>query len=99
MDGDILATSGAIGIILPLMLSVIIQPSWRSEVKGLVAFMVCAIAGAVVAWLQGDLGSGVDVATAITTVLVVSQTLYATYWRPSGIAPAIERETSAGMRG
>jgi hypothetical protein len=40
-----------------------------------------------------------DVATAITTVLVVSQTLYTTYWKPSGIAPAIEQGTSAGIRG
>lgn len=92
--GDITLTSIIVGSVLPNLTAVIISPSWRSEVRGLVTFGICTAAGGVIAFLQGDLTNVTDVGTSIVSVLVTSQVLYATLWKPSGIAPTIEQKTT-----
>jgi hypothetical protein len=94
VDGNVLVWGAVAGAILPPLLAIVIQPRWRAELKGLVALAVCCAVALAICWLAGDLSREQDVATAILTVFGVAQALYATYWRPSGIAPAIERATS-----
>ena len=96
MDPDITLTGIVVGSLLPNVIAIVIQPSWRSEVRGLAAFGVCVVAGALIALLQGELGDGRQVAASVVAVLVTSQVLYQALWRPSGIAPSVERATSAG---
>jgi hypothetical protein len=91
---DVTLTSIIVGSVLPNLIAVFVQPGWKSEVRGLVTFAICAAAGTVIAWLQGDLSSATDIGAAIVSVLVTSQVLYATLWKPSGIAPAIEQKSS-----
>jgi hypothetical protein len=92
--GDITLTSIIVGSVLPNLIAVMVSPSWRSELRGLVTFLICTLAGAAIAWLQGDLASATDVGAAVVAVLVTSQVMYASLWKPSGIAPAIEQKTS-----
>lgn len=94
MEPDITLTGIVVGTLLPNVIAIVVQPHWRGEVRGLVAFAVCVVAGLVVATLQGDLGDGRDLATSVVAVLITSQVLYQTLWRPSGIAPGIESGTS-----
>ena len=95
MDPNITLTSIVVGSLLPNLTAVIVQARWRAEVRGLVTFGVCVVAGLLIAVLQGQIGNGRDVATSVTAVLITSQVLYQTLWKPSGIAPAIERATAA----
>ncbi len=94
MDADITITSIVVGSLLPNLIAIIVQPRWRSEARGLATFAICVVAGLLIALLQGQIGSGQDVATSVVAVLITSQVLYQTLWRPSGIAPAIEKATS-----
>ncbi len=94
MDTDITLTSIVIGSLLPNIIAIVVQPVWRKETRGLAAFGICAVAGVLIALLQGDIGRGGDVATSVVAVLITSQVLYQTLWRPSGIVPAIERASS-----
>ncbi len=96
MDTDITLTSIVIGSLLPNIIAIVIQPEWRREARGLVAFGICIVAGVLIALLQGDIDRDGDVATSVVAVLITSQVLYQALWRPSGIAPAIERASSRG---
>lgn len=94
MESDITLTGIVVGSLLPNVIAIVVQPYWRSEVRGLVAFAICIVAGTVIGLLQGDLDDGRDIATSVIAVLITSQVLYQTLWRPSGIAPTIEQATS-----
>lgn len=94
MNTDITLTSIVIGSLLPNVIAIIVQPSWRKEIRGLAAFGICVIAGGLIALVQGDIGRGSDVATSVVAVLITSQVLYQALWRPSGIVPTIERVTT-----
>lgn len=95
MDTDITITSIVVGSLLPNLIAIIVQPRWRPETRGLVTFAVCVVAGLLIALVQGQIGSGQDIATSIVAVLITSQVMYSTLWKPSGVAPAIESATSA----
>jgi hypothetical protein len=68
-----------------------VQAAWRSEVRGLVTFLICCLTSNRVSWVQGELEDVTDTGSAIVAVLIRSQVLNQTLWNPSGIAPAIER--------
>lgn len=94
MDTDITLTSIVVGSLLPNIIAIVVQPSWRRETRGLAAFGICVAAGLVIAMLQGDIGRGKDAAASVVTVLITSQVLYQALWRPSGIAPTIEHASA-----
>lgn len=99
MDTDITLTSIVVGSLLPNVIAIVVQPTWRKEARGLVAFGVCVVTGLLIALLQGDIGRSEDVAASVVAVLVTSQVLYQALWRPSGIAPAIEQVSSSAPAG
>jgi hypothetical protein len=41
--------------VLPNLIAIIVQPPWRSEVRGLVTFAICIVADAPISFPQGDL--------------------------------------------
>lgn len=88
-----LLAAALVGAAIPGLIAIINQRSWSSEAKGLVALVMCAGAGALLAYTQG-LVDRADVLRSILIVFTIAQVLYQTFWRPSGIAGAIERGTS-----
>ena len=82
-----------VGFLLPPVLSVIVQSSWSDRLKAVVAFLACAVAGAGVAYFQGDL-TGKRLVEAGLVVLVTALATYRNFWRPTGISPAIESKTN-----
>ena len=81
------------GWFVPLLISAIVQTGWDSRAKSLAAFAVCVGVAAVTAWLAGQLTLE-DLVTSGLIVVVTAKTSYEALWKPTGVAPAIERATS-----
>ncbi|MDF2751642.1 MAG: hypothetical protein K0S82_24 [Gaiellaceae bacterium] len=87
-----------VGFVLPPALAVIQQSGWSQQLRAMVAFVACAIAGAGVAYFQGDLNLERWVEAALV-VLVTAVATYRNFWKPTQIAPAIESKTNLGGDG
>lgn len=93
MTDPLVLWSTVVGFALPPVLSVVMRAQWRPETKGLAAFAACLIAAAGTVWLRGDLRHGADLASSFLLIFSGAIATYRLYWRPTGIAPAIERAT------
>lgn len=85
--------STLVGFLMPALVAVINKYTWPSWLKGIVAVVSCIIAGGVTAWLSGDI-NGMPLVKSILIVLVATLGSYHVWWKPTGIAPAIEKSTS-----
>lgn len=82
-----------VGFALPPALSVIIQSGWSQRLQSVVAFLACAVAGAGVAYFQGDI-TGRRFVEAGLVVLVAAIATYKGFWKPTGVSPGIETKTN-----
>ena len=82
-----------VGFALPPVLSIVVQSSWSDRLKAVVAFAACAVAGAGVAYFQGDL-TGKRFVEGGLVVLVTALATYRNFWKPTGVSPAIETKTN-----
>ncbi|MEU8540919.1 hypothetical protein AB0C52_13180 [Streptomyces sp. NPDC048717] len=92
-----LTTGAQVGALLPLLTAIVQRPHWSPRAKKIVAVAVAVAAGVVTVaatggWQQFQHGS-LTLATVIA-VLTVSQSTYDLLWKPSQIAPVIERATT-----
>jgi hypothetical protein len=85
--------SALVGALMPAAIALVTQRDWAAEAKGLVAAALCLAAGALVAFTQGALDP-TDLLRSFLIVFTLAQILYQTFWKPSGISPAIEARTS-----
>ena len=93
MTDPLVLWSTIVGFVLPPVLAVVMQANWRPEVKGLVAFAACLVAATGTTALQGHLGDGTALTTSFLLIFASAIATYRLYWRPTGIAPLIERAT------
>jgi VIT1/CCC1 family predicted Fe2+/Mn2+ transporter len=84
-----------VGFLLPPALAVVQQTGWPSKVKAVVAFAASALAGAGTAYFQGDL-TGRRFVEAGLVVLVAAMATYHGFWKPTEVAPKIEKATTPG---
>lgn len=84
-----------VGFFMPPVQAVIQQTGWSSRLRAVVNFVACAVAGAGVAFFQGDFTGKRFVESALV-VLVTTIAVYKGTWKSTGIAPAIEEATSPG---
>jgi hypothetical protein len=84
-----------VGFFLPPVQSILQQTHWASQVRAALNFACCMVAGAGVAYFQGDL-TGRRFIEAALVVLVASVATYQGSWKPTGISPAIEKATNVG---
>ena len=82
-----------VGFALPPALSVVQQSKWSDRLRAVVAFLACAVAAAGTAYFQGDL-TGKRFVEGGLVVLVTAVATYRNFWKPTGIAPAIETKTN-----
>jgi VIT1/CCC1 family predicted Fe2+/Mn2+ transporter len=90
-----------VGFFLPVAIAVIQQAGWSERVRAVVAFLACVVAGLGTAYFGGDLSGSVDPRSVISDVLIVLVTAISTYkafWKPTGVAPAVEEATSRPFR-
>ena len=90
---DLMMWSLVVGFFMPPVQAVIQQTNWSSRVRSGVNFLACLVAGAGVAFFQGDFTGRRFVGSALL-VLVTTIAVYKGTWKPTGIAPAIEEATS-----
>lgn len=82
-------------LVLPPVIAVINQRRWPPQLRGVVAFAVCALYSLVILIIRGP----VDFHDWRGTLLLVAGAAFAAhalFWRPSGITPTIEAATSTG---
>jgi hypothetical protein len=85
--------AAALGYVLPLAIAFVNQPRWAPWVKGVLMLAVAAGDGLGTAYF-GDQFHGKSVVTCVLVASIAIGVAYHTVWKPSGIAPAIERATS-----
>lgn len=86
-----------LGLLTPLVTSVVQQPHWSSRVRVLVALLAAVVVGSVTVLSNGTLNTA-DWFTTVGLVLVAAQTAYQTIYKPAGIAKVIELSTSPAAR-
>jgi len=97
MGYDDYTIPGLVGLGLPLVISVINQRRWASEVKAVVALVVCAVTAAIVEALRGDL-DWADWRKAFMIIAAAALGFYHVYWKNSRITDRVEAATSPGTR-
>ena len=89
-----------VGFLMPLLLSVIQQPGWSKPVRAIVMFIVCIVGGLITVWVAtpgGLSGSSTHgIIGVCLTVALAAVAFYEKFWKPTGVAPAIEAATSPG---
>jgi hypothetical protein len=93
VDTNLVMWGLVVGFFMPILISVVQQPSWSQSVRSVVMFAASAIAGFGTAWFEGRL-NGVDITTAILIVMVTTIATYKGFWQPNGVSPKIEVATS-----
>lgn len=81
-----------IGFLAPPVIAAINREKWSSEVKGVVAFLLCLVAAAATAWYEASLDTH-NLRKTIPLVFGAAIMSYHQFWRPTGIAPSIEKKT------
>lgn len=82
-----------VGFLLPPVLAFVIQTGWSQRLQSVVAFAAAAVAGAATAYFQGELTKERFVESGLF-VLVTTIATYKGFWKPTGVAPAIETKTN-----
>lgn len=95
VNTNLVMWSGIVGFFMPIVISVIQQPSWSSQVRSLVMFVASIIAAVGTVFFEGKF-TGVDLATALLTVMTVTIATYTGFWKQTGVAPKLEMATSPG---
>lgn len=91
-DRDSALWSGLVGAWLPLLIATINRVNWSSKAKGATTFIVCAVAALGTSYFAGEL-DGEDYVVNAMIVLSAATVSYQVFWKPTDIAPSIERAT------
>lgn len=93
---DLQMWSFLVGALLPPFIAVLQQPKWSDAVRAVATLFVCIAVGAVTTSLEHGLHADEHLATSVLMMLVSAYTTYKNFWKPTGIAPAIESATEIG---
>ena len=73
--GNVEAAALIIGIVMPLLITLLKQTGWSGKVNMIVAIVACAGAGVLTAWASG-LFTGTAIIVAIATIFSIAQVEY-----------------------
>jgi hypothetical protein len=82
-----------VGALTPPLVAVIQRPKWSGTARTFFMLLAATVDGVVVAWLEGNL----DFARFTNSALVAGVAIITAYygiWKPTGVAPKIEKATS-----
>jgi len=85
--------SAFVGLVMPLVVSVINQEHWSSELKGVVALVISFVAAGVTTWVNGGL-HGHSLASSFLIVFGATIATYRVFWKPTGISDKVESATT-----
>jgi hypothetical protein len=83
----------AVGFVSPPVIALIQQRTWSPRVKALIAFGFALIVAAVTAYFNG-LFTVPDIGRLGLLIFLSAVASYQGFWKPTGVAPAIEKATS-----
>lgn len=86
-----------LGVLSPLLISVVQQPQWSSRTRTAVGVAAALVIGVLTVLADGG-ADLTDWLSTLATVLVASQAAYLGIFRPPGIAYKIENVTAIGKR-
>lgn len=90
---DLQMWSLIVGTLAPLVIAVIQQPRWPVAFRSVVAVTLCVLLGLGTTYFNGGL-DGRPAVSSILVVIVAALATYQSFWRPTGIVPAVEAATS-----
>jgi hypothetical protein len=91
---DLTMWSLLVGAAAPTVIALVQRPTWPDWLRSVTTASFCLVAGAVTAYLNGDLTNGRSLVSAILLVLITTLSTYRGFWKPTGVAPAIESVTT-----
>ncbi len=92
VDSSLATISVVLGFLMPPAIAVINRRHWSSEVKGAMAFILCVLAALGTLWYEDKLNT-TDIRNTVMLVFGVAIFTYHQFWKPSQIAPTIEKST------
>lgn len=92
---DAAMLSVIIGFFLPLVLNFLISVKWTPALKSLVAFVVSAVVGVLVALATGAY-AGLGIPSIILLTFVVAITVYKGWWKQ--VAPTMQSKVGIGTK-
>ncbi|UNO38911.1 hypothetical protein [Streptomyces sp. MST-110588] len=87
-----------LGFASPMLIAIVNQPQWSRAVRTGVQVVISVLVGLGSAYFAGDF-AGKDVVTGILVAAVAAISAYKGVFKPSGIAPKVEKATSPAPRG
>ena len=92
---DLAMWTAIVSFFMPLLISVVQQPTWTARTRSLVAAASSAVAGlGTVYFTSPDLFDTRVTPTVVLTVIMGSIAAYRGFWRTSGVSPIIEEKTT-----
>lgn len=82
-----------VGFFLPTVIAFLVQTGWSQRLQAVVMFAACAVASVVTVLLQGDLTRERFVEAGLL-ILITTISSYKGFWKPTGVAPALEEKTN-----
>ena len=79
-----------VGLLLPVLIATIVAPDWTKQTKGWVSFGLVLLAAAGHLFFMGDFNVA-DFPGTFLKILFLTAGSYLSFWRPSGIGDAIEK--------
>lgn len=85
-----------LGAIIPLLVAIVTKTSASSGVKAIANVALCILTGVIQHLLAaGGSSTWVDITQAAIAAFVASVTSYHSFWRPTGVAPALAQSTAS----
>lgn len=91
--GKVEAAALIIGIVMPLLITLLKQMGWTGKVNMIIAIVACAAAGGLTAWVSG-LFTGTAVIVAIATIFSIAQAEYRLFWKGTDTEKLLNYRTS-----
>jgi hypothetical protein len=90
---DTASWAALIGAVLPILIAIVQQPRWSSQVRQVIAVGVAALGGVGTVLASGNFDAQNWLVT-LVAVIGAAQASYALIFKPSGVAAKIEEKTS-----
>ena len=82
-----------IGFLLPIVVAFLTQRHWSSAAKSIVMFLSSIVAAVVTVYIQGDF-TGKRFIDSALLIMVTAIGTYHGFWKPTEVAPTIEKATT-----
>lgn len=86
--------AGIVGFFMPHLIAVVQQPGWSEGLRSVITFVASVVAAIGTVLIQHGGWSWHDWVSSTLLILVTAIATYHGLWKPTGVAPSIEKSTS-----